>query len=133
MRKLICVIFVSLFVIMSGCGSNKSNSPPDGMSERVYELGCAALETTDEFIAGNLDASSARTKLASAKRSIDSAVSKEKEDNGGNLVGSDVWKDDMVSHYILMIDTDIMNKEIGTGTLSAVKDSREDLAGTLGK
>lgn len=136
MKKTVVVIFALLLCICSvaACGqASKVNVKPDNMSDRVYELGCAALETADEFIAGDISSSTARTKLAAAQRDVDYIVDQETAEHDGTLVGSDVWKDSSVSLNIMLLDYKIQTKEFGTGTMSDVIDQRDSLAELLGK
>ncbi|MBQ8698543.1 MAG: hypothetical protein IJ521_06060 [Schwartzia sp.] len=125
-------IIVLLMIAFAGCGN--SGKKPDNMSDRAYELGCAALETTDDFIANKIGASDAVKKLDTVYDRIKRLVQDEKDElESDTLVGTDYFRDDLINTYILSITIDIQSKDRGTGTMSDVKESRNKLAKVLGK
>lgn len=114
MKKLICIILavVTLFAC-SACSSRM-----DGISDDAYEYGLSALETADEFIAGEIDADTAQRRLDLASGLA--------EDCGGT-------NDFLVSSNIFLISSAVGFKDRGSGTMKEVKDRRNDLADILGK
>lgn len=92
----------------------------EGISDDAYDLGCAALETADEYIAGKITGDDAEDKLYSCDV----------------LLGSDRCdgdNDSLVSGAVTLLKIKITSKENGTGTMTAVKEQRNDLAKLLGK
>jgi len=125
------LVAVALLSLFSGCGGG---GKPDNLSDDVYELGCAALETTDDYIDGKITASDALKKLDWSATLIDTQVEKELADSPtGTLYGTPYSNDNGVSIYLLSIKLAIGDKDRGTGTMSVVKDARNKLAKTLGK
>ena len=113
-RALSIVILAAILLSLCACGSKHMN----GISDRAYDLGLAALETADDFIAGKIDAATALDKLEYA----------------GDLVDNcDGENDFYVSSGIDFIIFAIEDKDDGTGTMSEVEDKVEYLEGILGE
>lgn len=113
-RALPLVMLAAVLLSLCACGSKRT----EGISDRAYGYGLAALETADEFINGQIDADTASDKLARNLILVDAC-------DGENdiLVGS------IISRLKISID----HKNNGTGTMGSVKDVRDDLAELLGK
>ena len=117
MKKTICLILAYMILVLcASCGSKRM----DGISDRAYELGCAALETADEFIAGTITAREAKSKLESADILL-----------GGD--DCDGQNDSLVSASVGLLSIKIGNKDTGSGTMDDVKKERDRLADYLGK
>lgn len=108
------VALVAMIFNLCACGSKRM----DGISDRAYDYGLAALETADEFINGDLDADAASDKLERTLILVDRC-------DGEN--------DSLVSSSIFLLQVAIDNKGDGTGTMATVEERRDDLADKLGK
>lgn len=113
-RTLSILILATVLLSLCACGSKRM----EGISDRSYECGLAALETADEFINGQIDADAASSKLAR------------------NLILADACDGDndiLVATVIFRLKFSIDRKDNGIGTMDAVKEAREDLADLLGE
>lgn len=115
MKRIVCMLLVSaLLLSLVGCGSKRMS----GISDDAYDLGLAALETTDDFISGKIDAETARDNLESAIILVD---------------GCDGENDSLISTSIFFIQYAISRKGSGIGTMNEVEEKRDQLADYLGK
>ncbi len=129
MKRILTLALTLILMFTAGC----SGGVPDGVSDRAYELGCAALETIDDYIAGKLDEDTTQQRLRSNRRTLEAHRDTELEEHGDTLIGTDVWKDDLLVTHIVLAEDAIGNKGAGTGTMSAVKTQRSEIADLLGK
>ena len=131
MRKVIAFILIFAMVTMAcaGCGTGKK---PDDVSDRVYELGIAALETADEFLAGTISGEDAADRLYRTCILVEAEIDQYKEETGSDtLVGTDYWKDTVISSSISLLKLSIGSKSSGSGNSRDVLERRNDLAGYL--
>lgn len=109
----LCVILLVL-ALLTSCSSERM----PGISDRAYEYGLAALETADEFMAGDLPADDAEKRLYNAKIGVDSC-------DGEN--------DHLISSRLLLLQLAISSKDRGTSIMAEVEEERDALADLLGK
>lgn len=128
--KIKCYVCMLVMIfLLSGCGDTEKK--PDGMSDRVYDLGIAALETTDDFLNGDIEADEAARKLVTALTSIQSEIAIHEEEIGGALVGTDYWQESLVESRITLIQFRISEKNSGRGSNKDVIQQRNSLAELL--
>ena len=128
-RNRVFAVFLIVCLILCGCGGGK----PDTISQEMYDIGLAALETADDYIAGKITAAEAEKKLLRAESMADSIYEREKEENGGTMVGFKFTSDLTVPSNILLLETSISAHDFGTGSMSSVKERRDIIANQLGK
>ena len=70
MKKLKCTLIIGIIAILMlcGCGNSKSTAQqeptkPDNVSQRVYELGCNVIKTTDAFLTGDISIDDTSSKI----------------------------------------------------------------------
>ncbi len=114
MKRIICATLSFIIVVsLAACRSRM-----DGISDRAYEYGLAALETADDYIDGKIDGTTAKDNLARVSILAD---------------GCDGENDSLVSSNIALLKFAVTAKANGTGTMEKVKEARNDLANILGK
>lgn len=118
MKRIFAVFLLAslLLSVLCACGSKRMG----GISDRAYELGSAALENVDEYIAGRSEAKGTISQLELADLLL-----------GGSECDGD--NDTLISGSVGLLKIYIENKQIGTGTMEKVKSERDRLADMLGK
>ena len=119
MKKLTAVILAFIFVFgLCACGKHINS----GFTENVADYGIKALEVVDEFLNGDMSASSAASKLKTISYSLQK-----------------IEEDDLYC-FLLRLDVDYLvsdlnNYEAGysTTTKKDVKESRDDIYNLLYK
>lgn len=130
-RKLLA-FFVTLALLLSGCGDG-SGIPKD-TSEKMYELGIAALEAVDEYLDNKLDIENAKERLDNTKFWVDVQLEDDMEELDVDvLFGTKYANDSKISHNIVMISNALSKKSYGTGTTSKIVEHRNSLAEVLNK
>lgn len=115
MKKILCTFLCCVIVLgCSACGSTRM----EGISDKAYEYGLAALETADDFVAGKIDADTAQENLRRVSILVD---------------GCDGENDPLVASGIWSIEFAIYQKGNGTGTMAAVEEKIDNLAELLGE
>ncbi len=118
MKKITVVVILVMAVgcILSACSKTRM----EGISDRAYDLGCAALETADEYLAGDITAEEACDALY-----VPSLMLRSDSCDGQN--------DILISSAVGNLEAEISFKQMGTATKSDVKEQRDILAEYLGK
>ena len=129
MKKTIITLIVALALLfVIGCNRGK----PENMSDTVYEYGLSALETVDDYLDGKIDEDTAEERLDRVGRSVASAIDREKEELGTDVLLGTIYSDDTrISHYIVMVGYEIFQKDSGTGKTSEILKFRNSLADCL--
>lgn len=124
-RLLVTAISViCAFVIgLSACGQTRNA----GFSDRGYELACAALEITNDYIDRKIDADAALDKLSNVYTSLKVICDKVREQNDGLIAKTDVWRDGNAESSVLIIQHEIMMHSFGTNPMSEVEEARDSL------
>jgi len=117
-KRLYCVIILIVLMLSIGCGGTK----PKDVNAEIFRYGLAALETADEYLDGKIDIATARKQVGNAYDSISLAK---------NTAGSTSGADLMVSTNVLLLDTAMLNKELGNGTTDDILEARNYLAESL--
>ena len=97
-----------LFVLLLSACSSKGK--PERMTDRDYELGLAAVEDIDAFIAGDITAEEAADGL-----------------NNCDILSEDV----LLGSYIFSAKIAVQHKGSGTGVMKDVSEARDKLADYL--
>lgn len=131
MKKLcLLVLALVLLVALSGCGG----SSHDGVSEKTYEFGVAALETIDEYLDGDIDYKAADYRIGTAADGINRNMDAIMRDAGATVMSeTDFPNDNFVSHHILLARHEMAMKEGGAGTKKEIIEHRNKLASYLGE
>ncbi|MDR0889900.1 MAG: hypothetical protein LBM28_04540 [Oscillospiraceae bacterium] len=127
MKKRFLLLVVVLLVFLSSCTGEK----PEDMSEEMYNIGLAALETVDEYFDGIITLEEARYRLEGSEDAADRLYDKARKQSGGAIYGTEVEDDFFVSSCITSIDFHLMMKSYGTGTNEDILEYRNDLADAL--
>lgn len=132
MKKILIFLFCGIFILISnGCSGGGRVTD---LSEEMKGLGIAAVETTDDFLDGNITGDEAIERLENNYSSANQHYEKELEEAGSDtLVGTDYWKDSTVPTYILSLKMSVGEKNKGTGTSEEVIEDRNKLAEIIGK
>lgn len=132
MRTTITVIIALALVLalLTACGSQTRN---DGFSDKGFELACAALDTANDYIDHKITANDAIKKLQNAHEAIKKICDKVREENGGVMTGSEVWRDGDAEHLILMLWHHINLNDQGTEPMSEVVSFRDKLSKSIWK
>ena len=128
MRKFFSFLLVfGIFCSATACGG-ASGGIPDNMSEKMYEIGLAALEIADEYFDGGIDLETARKRIDASFTSADSQYKKDQEEVGDSLIGTKYSNDYFIHHELTMLSYELLAKSHGTGTNKDITSARNDLA-----
>ena len=131
MKRLTALLLIfSLAAALCSCGGGK----PDDMSDAMYQIGKNALGVADQYIAGEITGDDAYDRLEEFYEQAEAQTKKEKEDLGvESLYGTEYEADYFVETDILLLLHDVGFAKYGSGPMSDVKESRDDLAEDLGE
>ena len=131
MKKFTSIILCAVFLLtLCSCGGGK----PEDMSDAMYQIGLNALATADQYIAGEITGDDAYDRLEEYYTQAEAQEQSEMEELGvSTLFNTKYDADSRVSHYILILQCDVGDAKFGSGPMSDVKESRDNLAETLGK
>lgn len=131
-RKLLA-LSVILILLLVGCG-DKNGEKPENTSDKMYELGCAALETVDEYLDGDIKIGEANSRIKDTYRWVKVQFDNDLEElETKALVGTKYENDSSIYHNVVMLNNAIFDKDQGTGTKSNITEQRNDLAKTMNK
>lgn len=129
MKKFTSIILCALFLLtLCSCGGGK----PEDMSDAMYQIGLNAIATADQYIAGEITGDTAYDKLDEYYEQAKAQEQSEMEELGvSTLFNTKYDADSRVSHYILILQCDVGDAKFGSGPMSDVKESRDNLADCL--
>lgn len=131
-KPIIIILFFIIIVIflLSHC----CDGIPRKTSEKMYELGVAALETADDFIDGEIAGAEAERRLKNNYNEAELQYKIQCEElDTDTLVGTEYKNDTFIESDILFLKWAVRDKVDGTGTEEDVISKRNDLAKSLGK
>ena len=131
MKRITALLLIfSLAAALCSCGGGK----PDDMSDAMYQIGKNALGVADQYIAGEITGDDAYDRLEEFYEQAEAQEEYDKEITGSEtLVGTEYWRDSLVSHDILILQMVIGRAKYGNGAMTEVQESRDGLAETLGE
>ncbi len=131
MKKFTSIILCAVFLLtLCSCGGGK----PEDMSDAMYQIGLNALATADQYIAGEITGDDAYDRLEEFYKQAEAQSEKEKEHLGvDSLYGTEYAADYLVETDIFLLLHDVGFAKYGSGPMSDVKESRDNLADSLNK
>lgn len=131
MKKFTSIILCAVFLLtLCSCGGGK----PEDMSDAMYQIGLNALAVADQYIAGEITGDDAYDRLEEFYKQAGAQSEKEKEDLGvDSLYGTEYAADYFVETDIFLLLHDVGFAKYGSGPMSDVKESRDNLADSLNK
>lgn len=132
--KKITILLICTALLLSLCSCNLK---PDNTSDAMYQIGLNALDLSDQYIAGKITGAEAYARIeefskqAEAQKDYDRELLGLGEEDG--LATTEYSNDSSISFKISMLSFDIMQAHHGSGSMSEVKERRDELAEQLGK
>ena len=131
MRRLILIVS-SMAVLLAISGCKPQSAKPKNMSDQMYKLGIAGLETIDEYLDSKINLDEASDRVSKTNKAASSQLDKSKEELGVDaLLGTEYADDFTVYHTLTMLSNAVMNRSLGTGTNREILDYRNELAESL--
>lgn len=130
MKKFLSVILCAVFLLtLCSCGGK-----PRNMSDAMYQIGLNALSVADQYIAGEITGDEAYSRLEEYNTQATAQTNQEERDLGvPSLYRSKYEGDAFVNTDILSLYAAVGYVKRGIGTMSEVKELRDDLAKALGE
>lgn len=130
MKKFTSIILCAVFLLtLCSCGGK-----PEDMSDAMYQIGLNALAVADQYIAGEITGDSAADRLDEFYEQATAQIEHDEEIVGSDvLVGTEYWRDSLVSSDIMILGYRVSNARYGSGSMSEVQEARDSLAETLGE
>lgn len=126
--KKISVTLIETVLILLLCACGNKGTKPENTSDKMYDIGLSALETTNEYLDNTIDLDSAREQIESSLRASDRQIELDKEEVGDTLYGTEYSNDWFIHSKILLINSELIQKQNGTGTNRAIEELKDDLA-----